>query len=158
MKCKCYTTADFLDSFEIKCVDGTKTYLNIHEHFDERLLIFEAKHRKYSSLLDFGYACAYEQYIKEKKFVEAMYMRVPYNNPPYTPWEYYKKKFIEYPITKETFDQKLNFCVNGLCEKIQKRYSDEAISAMILKDEWNSVFIIAEYKDSYVGYWWKANI
>lgn len=157
MKYRCYDTMAFLDSFEVNCSEGKRNYDNFHDQIDERLVVFEANHKDYSSLLEFAYACIYEQYEKEKRFVEAAYMRVPCVNPPYTPWEYYKNKFIEYPITKESFDRKLNFCVKGLRKKIEKRYSDDSISTMILKDEWDSVFIVAEYIDIYVGYWWKAN-
>jgi len=157
METKCYNTTNFLDSFEIDWSTGVEKYCVPHERIEECLLIFEANIKEHASLLEFAYACAHEQYSIEKAFARVIYKRGrhPAPHPPYIPWEYYKQTFVEFSITKEIFATKCNFCIGGLNKELKCDF--DVTSAMILKDEWNSIFIVGECKNKYVGYWWKAN-
>ena len=87
-----YNTSDFLDSFEVNWSRGIEKYYLPHERIEESLLVFKADKKEYTSLLNFAYACIYEQYNTEKEFAKVIYKRGrhPAPHPPYIPWEKFR--------------------------------------------------------------------
>jgi hypothetical protein len=132
---------------------------------EQAVFVFSSSKNEFESLLDFGIGCSYEEYkwwsaelrrrhLEHYKCLDGF---VP-NEEKY-PWEKEKVKgeFVKYPLTVNTFMEKRKYCIEGLKNPLSALYYEKIKSAMILEDEWNSIFIIAELDDSYIGYWWRTS-
>ncbi len=121
---------------------------------EEYTLIFKAELSEYSSLSEFGYACAKTgyDYINE---------RIKSHSPEYKPypWEKYLEEFITKP-TPISFSCFLQMRKNSLfgVENTQPVLKETDIDfAMVFQNEWNDQLFVATLTDSYIGYWWQTD-
>jgi hypothetical protein len=132
---------------------------------EQAIFVFTSDKENFKNLLDFGCGCSYEEHKWWSAELRRRYLEHHGNldgfipNEEQYPWdkENAKKNFVKYPLTVNTFMEKRKFCIEELKNPLPALYYEKIKSAMILEDEWNSVFIIAELDDSYIGYWWRTS-
>ena len=132
---------------------GNKDGLTMSE---SDLYTFSAELNEWNNLSDFGYACAYMRYQNMVAFLTNQAKK--HKTAPYQPmsWDKWKARFLQYPLTRRTFLEKQCYCILGMENVLAVVPEEQVRAAMILEDEWDSVFIIAQLNDSYVGYWWET--
>ena len=133
------------------CYFEDPAMLEILRGSERSLFIFSASKEEYQTLHEFGYACGLEEYKWKKNRSQEL-------GGTFTiPWEIYQKQFSPCSVLPPIFIEKQDFCVCGLETKPALVVEENILSAMAFDDEWNSVFIIAELAESYLGYWWETS-
>ena len=118
---------------------------------------FSAKREEFETLGDFGYACVFQEYqrnvnlLKESAEKHGFSLKIP-------SWETYREPFGEQPISGHTFWEKLRFYFADYLREIPDIPEESIQAAMIMQEEWNSVLVVAQLADAYVGYWWMTSV
>ena len=119
---------------------------------------FSAGREEFGSLTDFGYACAYWQYRDNIAILTESLKRNGFSLEHTQPWEKRREEFDPQPISAHTFCEKLDFYFKDYLPKLPAMPEESVQSAMIMLEEWNSVLLVAQLAESYVGCWWITDV
>ena len=118
---------------------------------------FSAGREEFETLADFGYACAYWQYQDNLTFLMESAKRNGFSLEHTQPWEKRREEFDPQPISAHTFCEKLDFYFKDYQPKLPAMPEESVQSAMIMLEEWNSVLLVAQLAERYVGCWWMTD-
>ena len=119
---------------------------------------FSAGREEFGSLTDFGYACAYWQYRDNIAILTESAKRNGFSLEHTQPWEKRREEFDPQPISAHTFCEKLDFYFKDYLPKLPAMPEESVQSAMIMLEEWNSVLLVAQLAEGYVGCWWITDV
>ena len=119
---------------------------------------FSAGREEFGSLTDFGYACAYWQYRDNIAILTESAKRNGFSLEHTQPWEKRREEFDPQPISAHTFCEKLVYHFRDYLPKLPAMPEESVQSAMIMLEEWNSVLLVAQLAESYVGCWWITDV
>lgn len=135
------------------------SYFETNDSDEISLYVFSAEPTEFDELTEFGYACAEKGYKNDSQMLKNQSEKYGYEYESY-PWDEYIKEFTPSLITIPMFLDKRDYCicmtgVKTLYKRIKKKSVE---SAMIFKDEWNDILVVARLTDCYVGYWWQTTV
>ena len=119
---------------------------------------FSAGREEFGSLTDFGYACAYWQYRDNIAILTESLKRNGFSLEHTQPWEKRREEFAPQPISAHTFCEKLVYHFRDYLPKLPAMPEESVQGAMIMLEEWNSVLLVAQLAESYVGCWWITDV
>ncbi len=118
---------------------------------------FSAKRKEFKTLGDFGYACVFQEYqrtvdfLRESAEKHGLSLKIP-------SWETFREPFGEQLVSAHIFWEKLRFYFTDYLREIPDIPEESIQAAMIMQEEWNSVLVVAQLADAYVGYWWMTGV
>ena len=119
---------------------------------------FSAGREEFGSLTDFGYACAYWQYRDNIAILTESLKRNGFSLEHTQPWEKRREEFDPQPISAHIFSEKVAYHFEAYLPMLPAMPEEDVQSAMIMLEEWNSVLLVAQLAESYVGCWWITDV
>ena len=116
------------------------------------LFVFEAEIDEFLNLKEFSYRCSYEVHIQHNKVLaQSSFSALQL-------WDKSNISFLNIPLSRHSFFEKRQLCIEEREVLVNEIIEKEFEKAFVLSDDWDEIFIVAKFKNKYIGYLWETGV